>query len=43
LLLLRSPKAFEAVLRMGVDLAGFPPAHQLLVESPQPFPLPDAP
>jgi hypothetical protein len=37
-LLLRSPKAFEAVLRMGADLAGFLPAHQLLAEPPQPFP-----
>jgi len=42
-LLLRSPKAFEAVLRMGADLAGFTSAHQLLGESPQPFPLPDLP
>jgi hypothetical protein len=31
------------VLRMGADLAGFTPAHQLLGESPQPFPLPDLP
>jgi hypothetical protein len=38
-LLLRSPKAFEAVLRMGADLAGFLPAHQLLAEPPQPFPV----
>ena len=37
-LMLRSPKAFEAVLRMGADLAGFVPAHQLLAEPPQPFP-----
>jgi hypothetical protein len=37
-LLLRSPKAFEAVLRMGADLAGFLPAHQLLADPPQPFP-----
>lgn len=42
-LLLRSPKAFEAVLRMGADLAGFIPCHQLLDEPPQPFPLPDPP
>ena len=42
-LLLRSPKAFEAVLRMGADLAAFTPAHQLLGESPQPFPLPELP
>lgn len=38
-LLLRSPKAYEAVLRMAADLAGFMPSHQLLVQSPQPFPL----
>ena len=38
-LLLRSPKAFEAVLRMGADLAGFTPSHQLLGREPQPFPL----
>jgi hypothetical protein len=38
-LLLRSPKAFEAVLRMGVDLSDFTPAHQLLGAEPQPFPL----
>ena len=41
-LLLLSPKAFEAVLRMGADLAGFAPSHQLLAEPPQPFPLPDS-
>lgn len=39
-LLLRSPKAYEAVLRMGANLAGFIPSHQLLAEPPQPFPLP---
>ncbi len=38
-LLLRSPKAFEAVLRMSADLSGFTPAHQLLGETPQPFPV----
>jgi hypothetical protein len=38
-LLIRSPKAFEAVLRMGADLSGFTPAHQHLGEPPQPFPL----
>lgn len=38
-LLLRSPKAYEAVLRMGADLSGFTPSHQLLGESPQPFPV----
>jgi len=38
-LLIRSPKAFEAVLRMGVDLSGFTTAHQHLGELPQPFPV----
>jgi len=38
-LLLHSPKSFEAVLRMGSDLSGFTPAHQLLKSNPQPFPL----
>ena len=38
-LLLQSPKAFEAVLRMGCDLSGFTPAHQLLQAKPQPFPV----
>ena len=38
-LLLRSPKAFEAVLRMGSNLSGFTPAHQLLGREPQPFPV----
>ena len=38
-LLLQSPKAFEAVLRMGSDLSGFTPAHQLLKAQPQPFPV----
>lgn len=38
-LLLQSPKAFEAVLRMGSDLSGFTPAHQLLKAKPQPFPV----
>ncbi len=38
-LLLRSPKAFEAVLRMGANLSGFTPAHQLLGSTPQPFPV----
>jgi nucleoside-diphosphate-sugar epimerase len=38
-LLLRSPKAFEAVLRMGANLSGFTPAHQLLGGEPQPFPV----
>jgi len=38
-LLLRSPKTFEAVLRMGANLSGFTPAHQLLSREPQPFPV----
>jgi hypothetical protein len=38
-LLLRSPKAFEAVLRMGANLSGFTPAHQLLGGEPEPFPV----
>jgi len=38
-LLLHSPKAFEAVLRIGADLAGFTPSHCLLVQPPQSFPL----
>jgi hypothetical protein len=39
-LALRSPKTFEAVLRMAADLAGFTAAHELLGSPPQPFPLP---
>ena len=38
-LLLISPKAFEAVLRISSDLSGFIPAHQLLKSPPQPFPV----
>jgi hypothetical protein len=38
-LLTSSPKAFEAVLRIGSDLSGFMPAHKLLGEAPQPFPV----
>jgi hypothetical protein len=38
-LLLRSPKAFETVLRMGANLSGFTPVHQLLGCEPQPFPV----
>ena len=38
-LLLRSPKAYEAVLRMAANLAGFTPSHQILNEPPRPFPL----
>jgi len=43
-LLLVSPKTFEALLRMGADLAGFTPAHRILGGPPEPFPvLPLAP
>ncbi len=38
-LLLRSPKSFEAVLRMGANLSGFTPANQLLGSEPQSFPV----
>jgi hypothetical protein len=38
-LMLRSPKAFEAVLRIGANLSGFTPTHQLLGTEPQPFPV----
>ena len=38
-LLLHSPKAFEAVLRMSADLAGFTPSHSLLGRHRQPFPV----
>ena len=38
-LLLQSPKSFEAVLRMGSNLAGFTSAHQLSKTKPQPFPV----
>ena len=38
-LLLFSPKYFEAVLRIGANLSGFTPAHQLLGREPQPFPV----
>lgn len=38
-LLLRSPKGFEAVLRMAANLSGFTPVHKLLVREPQPFPV----
>lgn len=37
--MVRSPKVFEAVLRLGADLAGFTPAHQLLGTPVQPFPV----
>lgn len=39
LLLIRSPKAFEAVLRMGANLSGFTPAYQILGSEVQPFPV----
>ena len=38
-LLLLSPRAFEAVLRMQADLAGFLPSHRLLGLPAQPFPV----
>jgi hypothetical protein len=38
-LLLRSPKSFEAVLRMGANLSGFTPVHQILGGEAQPFPV----
>ena len=38
-LLLWSPKAFEAVLRMGANLSGFTPVHHILGSEPQPFPV----
>lgn len=38
-LVLHSPQAFEAVLRIGADLSGFTPSHCLLDTSPQVFPL----
>ncbi len=41
-LLLASPKTFEAVQRMGADLAGFTPAHRLTGTAPLPFPVPSA-
>ncbi len=34
-----SPKRFEAVLRMGADLAGFTPVHRILGGPPEPFPV----
>lgn len=38
-LLLISPKAFEAVLRIAANLSGFTPSHKLLGSKPQPFPV----
>ncbi|WP_157665418.1 hypothetical protein [Cyanobium sp. NIES-981] len=37
-LLLGSPRAFEAVLRLAADLAGFTPSHELLGRPAEPFP-----
>ena len=34
-----SPKTFEAVLRMGADLSGFPSANELLSSQAQLFPV----
>ena len=36
-LLLLNPRAFEAVLRIGADLAGFPTTAELLGRPPRPF------
>jgi hypothetical protein len=36
-LLLRSPKAFEALLRKGANLSGFTSAHKLLGAKAKPF------
>lgn len=38
-LMIYSPKAFESVLRLGADLAGFTPSHELLGQHPQSFPI----
>jgi hypothetical protein len=38
-LLLASPKAFEAVLRIAADLAGFTPSHRVIGESARRFPV----
>ena len=38
-LLLRSPKAFEAILRLGADLSGFMQTHQFLQVQPHEFPV----
>ncbi|KEF42958.1 MAG: hypothetical protein ER33_03570 [Cyanobium sp. CACIAM 14] len=38
-LILVSPKGFEAVLRIGADLAGFTPVHRILGEAPEAFPV----
>jgi hypothetical protein len=34
-----NPKLFEAVMRIGADLAGFTPSHRMLGRAPHPFPL----
>lgn len=39
LLLLRSPRSFEAVYRMGANLSGFTPVHQILGTQIQDFPV----
>ena len=38
-LLLRFPKAFEVVLRMGANSSDFTPALHILGNEPQPFPV----
>lgn len=38
-LLLLSPKTFEAVLRIGVDLAGFTQSNEMLGQAAKPFPV----
>lgn len=38
-LLLHSPKSFEAILRIGSNLSGFTPCHQVLNIQPQIFPV----
>lgn len=38
-LLFRSTKDFEALLRMGANLSGFPSAHSFLGCDPEPFPI----
>lgn len=38
-LLILTPKVFEAVLRIGSDLSGFTPVHQLLKSTPKTFPV----
>jgi len=38
-LLLLSPKTYEALLRMAVDLSGFTPVHKILGCDPEHFPI----